>query len=82
MSTINRWGKRTWQQETYGSRRNSDEGPRLFSKNNNTTWDFERIISENNLYRNVDEVMELCKDININKSSCIENLSAEMIRDF
>ena len=30
---------------------------------------------------NIDEIIKLCKEININKSSCIEHLSREILRD-
>ena len=30
---------------------------------------------------NIEEITKLCKDININKASCIEHLSSEIIRD-
>ena len=58
-------------------------GPNL-SKNNKTIWKY--IGNETNhkmedIYTDVNEVEKLCKNININKSSCIENLSAEVVRD-
>ena len=34
-----------------------------------------------NIETNIDEIIKLCKEININKSSCVENLSSEILRD-
>ena len=58
-------------------------GPNL-SKNNNEKWEFEgkntnHILQD--IFTDIDEVSKLCNHININKSSCIVNLSAEIIRD-
>ena len=30
---------------------------------------------------NLDEIIKLCQHIDINKSSCVENLSSEILRD-
>ena len=29
-----------------------------------------------------EEIIEICKDININKASCVNNVSREVLRDF
>ena len=34
-----------------------------------------------NIVTNLDEIVKLCKEININKSSCVEQLSSEILRD-
>ena len=34
-----------------------------------------------NITTNIDEIIKLCKEININKSSCVEHLSSEIMRD-
>ena len=34
-----------------------------------------------NIETNIDEIIKLCKEININKSSCVENLSSEILCD-
>ena len=58
-------------------------GPNL-SKNNKEKWDYNGSSTNSQLddiQTNIDEVIKLCNNININKSSCIENLSAEVLRD-
>ena len=58
-------------------------GPNL-SKNNKERWNYyghhTDLILED-IYTSIEEVINLCNNININKSSCIENLSAEVLRD-
>ena len=47
-------------------------------------WHFNRTPTENllgNMSTNVEEVIAICKQININKSSCIEHISSEILRD-
>ena len=34
-----------------------------------------------NITTNLDEIVKLCREININKASCIEHLSSEILRD-
>ena len=58
-------------------------GPNL-ARNLNKPWSFvgekpDEILDE--LLTNKIDILELCKEININKSSSIEHLSSEIIRD-
>ena len=58
-------------------------GPNLASKCDQP-WRFDGNPCPNNIdsiFTDVDEIIILCKDINVNKSSCIEHLSSEIIRD-
>ena len=58
-------------------------GPSL-AKNCNTDWEFRGETNINkieNINTSVDEVIRLCSGININKSSCIEHLSSQIMRD-
>ena len=58
-------------------------GPNL-AKNCNLPWKFEGILCDNDMNdieTNLEEIISLCKNININKASCIEHLSSEIIRD-
>ena len=46
--------------------------------------EFDGKVCEHNLESietNLDEILKLCKEININKSSCVEHLSSEILRD-
>ena len=58
-------------------------GPKL-AQQFNTGWEYfgvntDKILSD--IRTNYDEVLKLCKEININKSSSIPNLSSEILRD-
>ena len=58
-------------------------GPNL-SKNIKEAWKFNGHHTDlllDDINTNIEEVTKLCNNININKSSCIENLSAEILRD-
>ena len=58
-------------------------GPKL-AQSCNKTWHYAGTISENsleNIATDIEEVTMLCKNININKSSCIDFLSSEILRD-
>ena len=58
-------------------------GPNL-AKKCDQPWRFDGNPCLNNIdfiQTNEDEIIRLCKDININKASCIEHLSSEIIRD-
>ena len=58
-------------------------GPNL-SKNIKEAWKFNGHHTDlllDDISTNIEEVTKLCNNININKSSCIENLSAEILRD-
>ena len=58
-------------------------GPNL-AKNCNSQWSFDGIRNLNqidDIVTNVDEVIKLCKAINIDKSSCIDQISSQVIRD-
>ena len=58
-------------------------GPNL-AKNCNTEWKFRGLDSVNytdNIVTNDDEIIKLCKAININKSSCVDHLSSQILRD-
>ena len=58
-------------------------GPNL-AKNCNQPWNFDGTPCDAtlpNFETDLDEVVKLCQKININKSSCIDNLSSEIIRD-
>ena len=50
----------------------------------NSPWAFygnESINIIENIETTPEEVLEVCKDININKASCVDNLSCEILRD-
>ena len=50
----------------------------------NTRWEYFGANTDKSLTdirTNLDEVLKLCKEININKSSSIQNLSSEILRD-
>ena len=58
-------------------------GPNL-AKHCNEAWNFQGTPSPDeisDIETDVDEVARLCKAININKASCIENISSEILRD-
>ena len=58
-------------------------GPNLANKCN-TQWKFRGDICENNIEKittNIEEVIKLCDKINVNKASCIENISSQILRD-
>ena len=58
-------------------------GPNL-ALNCNRPWAFYGIESNNNIDNietSPEEVLEVCKKININKASCVDNLSCEILRD-
>ena len=58
-------------------------GPNL-AKNCSAQWDYTGTTSANSIYdinTNEDEIVKLCEQININKASCIGNLSSEILRD-
>ena len=58
-------------------------GPNL-AKKCNTPWSYEGTQSLNEINEvetSPEEIIKLCKDININKASCIDNLSSEILRD-
>ena len=58
-------------------------GPKLAAKNDEV-WNYNGYrtdITLNDIQTDRDEIIQLCNDININKASCIENLSAEILRD-
>ena len=58
-------------------------GPNLASKCD-LPWRFDGKVCERdleNIETNLDEILKLCKEINVNKSSCVENLSSEILRD-
>ena len=58
-------------------------GPNLATKCNGQ-WQYNGIESNNSLsdiHTSPEEMMNICKKININKASCIENLSSEILRD-
>ena len=58
-------------------------GPNLARKYD-TGWDFGGVCTEMtlaNIETNLHEIIKLCKDININKSSSIDNLSNKILRD-
>ena len=52
--------------------------------NCNKTWKYHGKESEANMEiitTTSDEILNICKDININKASCIDNISSEILRD-
>ena len=58
-------------------------GPNL-AKKCNAEWNFRGNVCENkieNIETDIDEIIRLCKAINIHKASCIEHLSSQIIRD-
>ena len=58
-------------------------GPNL-AKKCNTEWNFRGKNCENSINdieTDIDEIVKLCKAININKASCIEHLSSQILRD-
>ena len=58
-------------------------GPNL-ARGNDTEWEFNGNQSEvllDDIKTNREEIIKICKDININKSSCIDHLSSEILRD-
>ena len=58
-------------------------GPKL-AERYDMNWDFDGTKSEvilDDIRTNLDEIIKLCREININKSSCIEHLSSEILRD-
>ena len=58
-------------------------GPNL-AQNCNKLWEFSGNICFNkieNISTDIVEILKLCKDININKSSCVDQLSSEILRD-
>ena len=60
-----------------------DIGPNL-AKNCNTDWKFRGKKCNDtieDIVTNIDEIIKLCNGININKASCIEHLSSQILRD-
>ena len=60
-----------------------DIGPKL-AQQYDTGWEYNGVQTNKtlpNFETNLDEVTKLCKEININKSSSIDNLSSEILRD-
>ena len=58
-------------------------GPNL-AKHCNEPWSYKGTHSQSEVSEietNTEEIIKLCKDININKASCIDNLSSEILRD-
>ena len=58
-------------------------GPKL-ARQFDARWDYNGVRTDKTLTHimtNLDEIVKLCKEININKSSSIENLSSEILRD-
>ena len=58
-------------------------GPKLATKCK-TPWSYTGKFIDatlEDITTNIDEITLLCKDININKSSCIPNISSEILRD-
>ena len=58
-------------------------GPNL-ARGNDETWNYSGAHTDlvlDDIYTNLDEIIKLCKEININKASCIDNLSSEILRD-
>ena len=58
-------------------------GPNL-AKKHTQEWTFDgdgTDLSLDNITTNIDEIIKLCQEININKSSCIDHLSSEILRD-
>ena len=58
-------------------------GPNL-AKECNSGWNFRGktcVNSIDDIVTNVDEIVKLCKNINVNKASCIEHLSSQIVRD-
>ena len=58
-------------------------GPNL-AKNCNTNWNFRGeacVNSIDDIRTNEEEIIRLCKEINVNKASCIEHLSIQIICD-
>ena len=58
-------------------------GPNL-AKNCDQPWTFDGepcAHSMDNITTDLDKIVKLCKEININKSSCIEHISSEVLRD-
>ena len=50
----------------------------------NSEWEFHAEATDKilqNIQTNIHEIIKLCRDININKSSCVEHLSSEILRD-
>ena len=58
-------------------------GPNL-AKKCNQPWSFDGMSCDQsieNIRTNLAEIINLCKNININKSSCIDHISSEILRD-
>ena len=58
-------------------------GPKL-AQRYNTKWNYDGLNTNllmGDIKTDIQEIMNLCKDININKSSGIEHLSSEIVRD-
>ena len=58
-------------------------GPKL-AKNYDSEWTFcgdKAEVFLGDMKTNLDEIIKLCQEININKASCIEHLSSEILRD-
>ena len=58
-------------------------GPNL-AKDCHLEWEYKGPISQGSLsemYTTPDEIIYICKDIDINKASCIDNVASEILRD-
>ena len=58
-------------------------GPKL-ARNFDMPWLYEGGVSEHtldNINTTNEEVLKICKEINVNKSSCIENISSRVLKD-
>ena len=54
------------------------------ARDNTEVWNFSGNHTDiilDDIQTNVDEIIQLCKNINVNKASCINNLSAEILKD-
>ena len=61
----------------------TDIGPNL-AKDCRLDWTFSGQVCDqilSNIVTTKDEIIEICKGINVNKSSCIDNVSSEILRD-
>ena len=57
---------------------------KMLARDFNTPWFFEGVESDNKLDAIVstnEEVLKFCKDIDISKSSCVENISSRVMKD-
>ena len=61
----------------------TDIGPNL-AKNSHMDWAYsgnECVGSLSDIETTTEEVVDICKNININKASCVDNISSEVLRD-